>query len=562
MLHPHSSGDNSPAELSASVAPGELRRELEVLCSRYKRMALSRSWRWTMPMRRAEKLLHRMMRWGSSKSAQLTEPAGQPPRNEQRETDLVAVIIPCHNYGRYLNKAVESVLNQTLRPQEIVIVDDASDDDTRAIADAFMPYGISVIHGVWRDVSLARNTGAALTRARYLLFLDADDHLPPEYIETCLNVMQSDPTLGIVYPDMTFFGIVNQQDRIMEFDQDVFERISFVTSCALLNRQAFDMVGGYRSGIEHEDWDLFRRILRLSFRAKRADTQVFYRSHLDSRFRRCMNNPRNNYRIIANLDRQPLTLFTWFSGDAHASDGYFHALRNLACDPSFVHLHWYSSSLDPAFNARLEHALRELPFAQKTITRAPALPLFDEVSTALIKGVLQDMKSAYQEEIAALQAYNTFLSTCTTEFAVTLEEDLAPAPDSLHLLLDTMRNDTEAVISPVPCPFRGHALVWHRRTDGSLKYAERKGSGVEEVNGGGFGFALFRMRAFRNLPLITNIHHGSRGELRGHFQELAFDRLSSSGRILCNWDISINRFTVNTTTETFLVPSNGLTTSV
>lgn len=90
----------------------------------------------------------------------------------------VSVVIPCRNGERFLAQTIRSVLNQTLAPDEIVVVDDGSTDGTRAMAEAFGP-PVRVLSGRAGGAAVARNTGAAAATGRRLMFLDADDLLTP-----------------------------------------------------------------------------------------------------------------------------------------------------------------------------------------------------------------------------------------------------------------------------------------------------------------------------------------------------------------------------------------------
>jgi glycosyltransferase involved in cell wall biosynthesis len=87
---------------------------------------------------------------------------------------LVSVIIPCYNHGRYLSKAIESVLSQDYSQIELIVIDDGSDDNTREIATA---YNLKYIYQDNQGLAAARNTGIQNSNGKFLVFLDADDWL-------------------------------------------------------------------------------------------------------------------------------------------------------------------------------------------------------------------------------------------------------------------------------------------------------------------------------------------------------------------------------------------------
>src|SRR5688500_17070697 len=103
---------------------------------------------------------------------------------EYREDPLVSVIITCFNQGHFLAEAISSVLKQTHKPLEIIVVDDGSTDNTKAVALNFPE--VYYIYQNNAGLSDARNTGIDNSRGEYLVFLDADDWLYQDGIRTNL----------------------------------------------------------------------------------------------------------------------------------------------------------------------------------------------------------------------------------------------------------------------------------------------------------------------------------------------------------------------------------------
>lgn len=127
----------------------------------------------------------------------------------ERRWPRVSVIVPCYNYGRWLRACVYSALTQEVSDIEVIIVDDASDDDSLAIARdiASRDRRVTVIHN-------ARNKGhiPSVNRALeavtgdYILKLDADDLLPPGSLARSLAVLEANPRVGFVYGRCLSFG--------------------------------------------------------------------------------------------------------------------------------------------------------------------------------------------------------------------------------------------------------------------------------------------------------------------------------------------------------------------
>jgi glycosyltransferase involved in cell wall biosynthesis len=116
----------------------------------------------------------------------------------QDETHVVSIIIPTYNYGIYLSTAIQSCLNQTYKPIEIIIVDDGSTDNTKDLVKEFRD---SVIYFYQKNsgVSAARNKGLELAKGHYLAFLDSDDYLTQDSIAVKMEIFEKQPDIGIVF---------------------------------------------------------------------------------------------------------------------------------------------------------------------------------------------------------------------------------------------------------------------------------------------------------------------------------------------------------------------------
>jgi peptidoglycan/xylan/chitin deacetylase (PgdA/CDA1 family)/glycosyltransferase involved in cell wall biosynthesis len=122
----------------------------------------------------------------------------------------IAAIITCHNLGRTLREALDSVERQTRPPADIVVVDDRSTDRyTRQMLAALRDEGTHVLHIDGGSASASRNAGARLTEAPYLVWLDADDLLEPRYFELAAGRLDADDSLDFVTCAMQAFGAAN-----------------------------------------------------------------------------------------------------------------------------------------------------------------------------------------------------------------------------------------------------------------------------------------------------------------------------------------------------------------
>ena len=118
----------------------------------------------------------------------------------------VSVVIPCFNLGRYLDDAVSSVLAQTHRDVEVLVVDDGSTDpDTIRTLDAWAAQG-ALIRTEHLGLSAARNAGIRRATGSYVCCLDADDVLEPTWLQAAVSLLEDDPDLAFVSHWLTTFG--------------------------------------------------------------------------------------------------------------------------------------------------------------------------------------------------------------------------------------------------------------------------------------------------------------------------------------------------------------------
>jgi glycosyltransferase involved in cell wall biosynthesis len=198
------------------------------------------------------------------------------------ERELVSVVIPAYNYGRFVAEAVESALNQTWQPLEVIVVDDGSTDDTRQ---RLAPY-LDRIQYVYQEnmgLSAARNTGIRHARGEWVALLDADDLWHPRKTEVQLGVAAIDASIGLVGSpggnDMPPELPDNPPSRAIEVDDCLFgEPVS--GSSTLVRRSVFGAVGGFDESLRSaEDRDMWLR-LAVTTRGLQVSTPCWrYREH-------------------------------------------------------------------------------------------------------------------------------------------------------------------------------------------------------------------------------------------------------------------------------------------
>jgi glycosyltransferase involved in cell wall biosynthesis len=182
-------------------------------------------------------------------------------------TTPVAVVMPCHNYGRYVAAALRSIADQTVIPVDVLVIDDGSTDDTAEVLAAVkvelasrLP--IRVIHQSNRGLVRTLNDGVAATSAPYILFVSADDRARPELVEHLAAALDRHRTAGYAYPKMELFGGEHGVHLSYPFSPGrlIFDH-NYIPGAAMARREAFEAAGGVRELTAHEDWDLWLSFL-------------------------------------------------------------------------------------------------------------------------------------------------------------------------------------------------------------------------------------------------------------------------------------------------------------
>jgi glycosyltransferase involved in cell wall biosynthesis len=229
----------------------------------------------------------------------LTDPA-PPPNAEFVRVDnewpagkpLVSVVIPCFNYGGFVEAAIRSVLDQTFDNFEIIVVEGGSTDaDTVAEVRRLESLGLPKTRFFYRpERHLAgdnRNFGIERARGRYICCLDADDLLKPIYLEVAVFLAEV-YGYDFVYPSVQSFGAIEALWLLKDASFPQLLEGNQVSTVALFRRSAWAAIGGYRdwpSGAEHvpEDWDFWIRMAGNGFLGKAIREPLHqYRVHPNS----------------------------------------------------------------------------------------------------------------------------------------------------------------------------------------------------------------------------------------------------------------------------------------
>ncbi len=175
-------------------------------------------------------------------------------RDEIKKESDVAIVIPCWNHAKTLEKTLQAICNQTVLPREVVVIDNNSIDNPEVIVAKFknsLPISC-VTYKDKQGAPAARNEGARLTNAPFLLFLDADVELKPEALETMRMALDKHPEADFAYSD---FYWSHKLFKGRNWDPIALRRMNWIHTSSLIRREAW--VPFDESLKRFQDWDLW-----------------------------------------------------------------------------------------------------------------------------------------------------------------------------------------------------------------------------------------------------------------------------------------------------------------
>jgi hypothetical protein len=407
------------------------------------------------------------------------------PWTQSARGDLssAAIVIPSHNYGRFLGEAIEAALAQTVPAREIVVVDDASDDDTRAVAARYEPAGVAYIRVQYRDVYRARRAGLAATTAEILCFLDADDGLDPNYLEQGLPLFD-DPSIGIVYSDVEYFGDRAGRMVYPEFDAAALEFDNYLHAGSLVRRRALEIANAYSSSRvsqSHADWFVWRRVVECGWKGAKQPAAYRYRRHAASMLHQ-FSLQRAGYYDLASLATAEVTIVTPLSGRRHAWDSYREWLLAQSWPLDQCRLMLLDTSADPEFGGMVRRFLADCPYHDtRYIARTVAPPGLADMPRR---------ENAQAVRLACATIYNQLAREIRTAFTLVVEDDIVPPRGVVAQLLRGFDPWTAAVGAPYRSRFHPDHVAWDHRARHL-----RAGEGLQVIGGCGFGCILIRRAA-------------------------------------------------------------------
>jgi glycosyltransferase involved in cell wall biosynthesis len=214
---------------------------------------------------------------------------------------VISAIITTFNCETYLGQAIESILNQTVAADEIIVVDDGSSDGS---AELVRRYGSRVLY-LWqsnRGPGAARNLGIRVAQGELLAFLDSDDLWLPRKLELQMAALDRDPDIDLVFGQMVQF---RDDEPGVAAGVDEHAQPSPLISCLLARRTAFDRVGPLRTDLKAEFVEWYLRAQEAGLRMLTLDELIVKRRIHETNFTK-RHDLRREYlhSLKASLDRR------------------------------------------------------------------------------------------------------------------------------------------------------------------------------------------------------------------------------------------------------------------
>lgn len=289
-------------------------------------------------------------------------------------TPLISTVIPTYNYGHFVTAAIDSALSQTFADQEVIVVDDGSQDDTR---DRLRPYmdRIRYIFQENQGLSAARNTGIEAAKGEWVALLDSDDIWHPRKLELQATIAREHTGFELVgtahvdgfdsqWPSIEI--VPDVATRIVSYAELVI-RPRFGPSGVLIRRNCFDKVGMFDVNLRSsEDRDMWLRIAHRHPVILLTQPLWWYRHHNASMSKSCVRMETNDLNVLRKnfshrdpksnpfmLKKKAFSFSYYSSSIRYAQAGeHFHAMDRLLRSFVLWPFPYYSSEVQGAFLSR------------------------------------------------------------------------------------------------------------------------------------------------------------------------------------------------------------------
>ncbi len=199
---------------------------------------------------------------------------------------LVSIVTPCFNVQNTILDTLDSIDQQTYPFYEIILINDGSVDDTERM---LLEYAtgkdnIIVLSQANNGQASARNRGLAMAKGEFIVFVDADDKLHPDFLAECIAVFSNDPSVSMVYTEMQTFERENYIYNLSEFKVEEFLITNCIPVYCMVRCSHLKSIGGFDMNMtNNEDWECWIRFYK-TFKGKVVKINkvlYYYRKRID-----------------------------------------------------------------------------------------------------------------------------------------------------------------------------------------------------------------------------------------------------------------------------------------
>lgn len=459
--------------------------------------------------------------------------AAEPTTTIVTTLPAVSIIIPCHNYARYLGECLQSVFASDIKNLQVIVVDDSSSDNPENICKEFP--AVQYVRCEVRDVHKARGVGLPYVTAKYVCFLDADDKILPSYFTEAIQLFNADNKTMVTYPELQYFDAATGPAHGTEHApprltiDDISQR-NWISAGAVWRTTGVRQSNVFKnktidgSKCWSQDWHIAKAVLNsgASWIGVKMQTPLLYRKHATN----MSSRPNDDYWDDSDFSGEHLTLVIAFSGR-------WDCWRKLS--------DWLHKQMWPVSQLRLliintTHA----PLSAKMLgleTWGGSLQIerldvgYSGLADAERRG---DIVTTDAVDIAVTAIYNTAINRLATEYVVFIEDDVIPKQyNTIELLLRQMGPWTAGVSGTYPQRYYPQSTcAFSLPFTGAESFTQITGTGIERVDGTGFGCLLTRRSLLRRFPLSTD------GPAKFYDCQFATDCKSADNG---NWQWLLNR---------------------
>ncbi|MDP3921242.1 MAG: sulfotransferase [Candidatus Omnitrophota bacterium] len=434
----------------------------------------------------------------------LTELNYSVPKREQPEAGTpapksmkISAIVTSHNYGRYLAECLNSLLAQSHPFCEIIVVDDDSKDETAEVA-AHFGGRIRYEKVSFRNVAKARQHAFAISKGDYVVPVDADDWLLPNYNERLIEPLLADDRVGISYCGAHFHfeeeaneWFPDEYYPLVTFDRELLRRSNFICNCSMVRREAWQGEDPALQG-HYIDWDHWIRVVDKGWKAVLVPAHLFYyRIHKEnSTYKRIHGAWQDAYFGVREryLDK-PLTILTLFSGKKNLLPAYLDALAHFR-KPDDTQLLFIDDSRDVRFFNRLRKLNVETIVYPEVSNRPDGNAPYIENQQAVAR------------HLASLYDFSKFF--IRGRRLLIWEHDVIPQPDALEKLeKSAVERRADMIGAGVVSRKTAEFMAWRVKNANPRAglYRVQAGRGLKRVFATSFSFLLMDTSLFFRMPL-------------------------------------------------------------